>query len=143
MRFKKVSLNSFLFRFTIFITLFTHTNSLLHIHDLTNGPLAIIPLGEAKIKIGFIRIVHPIDLDDIKEVILKINKDIQIRDHCNSLQELIRIKNKKLYGTFSKIRPFIRRVKRWDALGSTWKMQRIFELSIRQLIRWSTITTNK
>lgn len=121
MRFKKVSLNSFLFRFTIFITLFTHTNSLLHIHDLTNGPLAIIPLGEAKIKIGFIRIVHPIDLDDIKEVILKINKDIQIRDHCNSLQELIRIKNKKLYGTFSKIRPFIRRVKRWDALGSTWK----------------------
>ncbi|XP_021708059.1 uncharacterized protein LOC110678847 [Aedes aegypti] len=100
---------------------FTFINSLMHIHDLSNSPLAIIPLGEAKIKIGFVRIIHPIDLDDIKEVILKINKDVQQREICNSLQELIKIKNQKLYETYLKIKPFTRRFKRWDAIGSTWK----------------------
>lgn len=93
----------------------------MHIHDLTNSPLAVIPLGEAKIKIGFVRIIHPINLDNIKEVIFKINRDIQHKTQCNALQELIKIKNQKLYETFLKIKPFIRRPKRWNAIGTTWK----------------------
>lgn len=91
----------------------------MHIHDLNNSPLTVILLGEAKIKIGFIRILHPIDLNDINNIIISINRDVQDRKQCNALQELITIKNRKLYETFLKIKPFIKRYKRWDAIGTT------------------------
>lgn len=93
----------------------------MHIHDLNNSPLAVIPLGEAKLKIGFIRILHPIDLNDIHNIIVKVNKDVNDKTQCNALQDLITIKNRKLYETFLKIKPFVNRYKRWDAIGTTWK----------------------
>lgn len=93
----------------------------MHIHDLTNSPLAVIPLGEARIKIGFIRIIQPIDLNDIQKIIFKINNEVTQKDHCNALQELIKIKNQRLYETYLKIKPFVKRQKRWDTIGTTWK----------------------
>lgn len=113
----------FCFTFRLLMTLVTNIHTLMHIHDLTNSPLAVIPLGEAKVQVGFVRIIHPIELNYIQDVIIKINKDVQETTHCNALQELIKIKNRKLYETFLKIKPFIRsrRVKRWDAIGTTWK----------------------
>lgn len=93
----------------------------MHIHDLNNSPLAVIPLGEAKTKVGYVRIIHPIDLNDIASIIAKINRDIQDKTHCNALQDLIDIKNRRLYETYWKIKPFISRTKRWNAIGTTWK----------------------
>lgn len=93
----------------------------MQIHDLTNNPLAIIPLGRAKVKTGHIRIIHPIDLIQIENTITNINHDIQNNPSTNPLYELIQIKNYKLYQTFMKIRPFIIRQKRWDTIGTVWK----------------------
>lgn len=88
---------------------------------MTNNPLAIIPLGKAKIKIGYVRIVHPIDLIQIGNTINKINDEIQNSPDLNPLYELIQLKNYKLYETFLKLKPFIKRQKRWDQIGTVWK----------------------
>lgn len=96
-------------------------HSSLQVHDLTNNPLAVIPLGNAKIKVGYIRIVHPIDLIQIGNTIYRINREIQKNPFPNALYELIQIKNQKLYETFLKLKPFVRREKRWDSIGTVWK----------------------
>ena len=93
----------------------------IQIHDLTNNPLAIIPLGKARIKTGHIRIIHPIDLIQIGKTISNVNRDIQNNPSTNPLYELIQIKNYKLYETFTKIKPLTRRPKRWDTIGTAWK----------------------
>ena len=93
----------------------------IQIHDLTNNPLAIVPLGEARIKTGHIRIIHPIDLIQIGKTISNVNRDIQNNPSTNPLYELIQIKNYRLYETFTKIKPLTRRPKRWDAIGTAWK----------------------
>lgn len=93
-----------------------------HVHDLTNNPLAIIPIGNAKIKTGYIRIVHPIDLIQIGNTISNVNDDIQNNPFTNPLYELIQIKNYKLYETFLKLKPYVVRQKRSiDAIGTVWK----------------------
>lgn len=83
--------------------------------------MAVIPLGQAKIKTGYIRIFHPIDLIQIGNTIAKINQEIQTNPYPNSLYELIQIKNAKLYETFMKLKPFVKRQKRWDTIGRVWK----------------------
>lgn len=83
--------------------------------------MAIVPLGEAKVKTGYIRIVHPIDLIQIGNTINNVNNDIQNNPFTNPLYELIQIKNYKLYETFLKIKPFNNRPKRWDTIGTVWK----------------------
>lgn len=93
-----------------------------HVHDLTNNPLAIIPMGNAKIKTGYVRVVHPIDLIQIGNTIAKINDDIQRNPFNNPLYELIQIKNQKLYETFLKLKPFVTKQKRSiEIIGTVWK----------------------
>ncbi|XP_055615421.1 uncharacterized protein LOC129761707 [Toxorhynchites rutilus septentrionalis] len=96
-------------------------HSSIHVHDLTNNPLAIIPLGKARIKTGYVRIVHPIDLIQIGNTISNVNDEIQSNPSVNPLYELMQIKNYKLYETFLKLKPFIKRQKRWDTIGTVWK----------------------
>lgn len=93
----------------------------IQIHDLTNNPLAIVPLGTAKLKTGHIRIIHPIDIIQIGKTISNVNKDIQNNPSTNPLYELIQIKIYKLHETFMKIRPYAMRQKRWDTIGTVWK----------------------
>ena len=93
----------------------------IHIHDLTNNPLAIIPLGKAKFKTGYVRIVHPIDLVQIDNTIANVNEEIQANPSTDPLYELMQIKNYKLYETFLKLKPFVTRHKRWDSIGTVWK----------------------
>lgn len=93
----------------------------IQIHDLSNNPLAIIPLGKAKVRVGYIRIVHPIDLIQIGNTISNVNQEIQSHPSTSPLYELMQIKNQKLYETFMKLKPFLRRAKRWDTIGTVWK----------------------
>lgn len=109
---------SYLFRFAICVSV---VQARIQIHDLTNNPLAIVPLGEARVKIGYIRIVHPIDLVQIGNTIVNVNNDIQNNPFTNPLYELIQIKNYKLYETFLKSKPLTKREKRWDTVGTVWK----------------------
>lgn len=83
--------------------------------------MVIIPLGPARIKIGYVRILHPIDIAQIGELIAKINIDIQRNPYNNPLYELIEIKRQKLYETYLKLKPFTHRRKRWDTIGTAWK----------------------
>lgn len=94
----------------------------LHIHDLTNNPLAIIPIGKAQLKTGHVRIIHPIDLIQIGNTIRKVNNDIKLNTISNPLYELTQIKSSKLAETFMKLKPYVKRIsKRWDQLGQAWK----------------------
>lgn len=97
------------------------TLSSIQVHDLSNNPLAVIPLGSAKVRIGYIRIIHPIDLIQIGNTIANVNEEIQSHPSTSPLYELMQIKNNKLYETFMKIRPFVTRHKRWDTIGTIWK----------------------
>ena len=108
----------YLFRLALCVSI---TNATVQIHDLTNNPLAIIPLGKAKLKTGHIRIIHPIDLIQIGQTINNVNEDIQNNPSTNPLYELIQIKNQKLFETFLKIQPYNVRPKRWDTIGTIWK----------------------
>lgn len=94
----------------------------LHIHDLTNNPLAIIPLGKAQLKTGYIRIIHPIDLIQIGNTIKKVNSEVENNRISNPLYDLTQIKNSKLSETFMKLKPYARKItKRWDQVGQVWK----------------------
>ena len=108
----------YLFRLALCVSI---AHATIQIHDLTNNPLAIIPLGKAKIRTGHIRIIHPIDLTQISQTINNVNDDIQNNPSTNPLYELIQIKNQKLYETFLKIKPNNIRQKRWDTIGTVWK----------------------
>lgn len=96
-------------------------HALIHVHDLTNNPLAIIPLGKAKVKIGFVRVIHPIDLIQISNTIEEVNREVQRSSTVYPLCELLVIKSYKLYETFLKLQPISRRQKRWNSIGTAWK----------------------
>ena len=94
----------------------------LFIHDLNNNPLAIVPLGKARIKIGYIRILHPINLLEIETTINNIDDSIIRHPTYNQLYNLVRWRKEKLYESFLKLRPRAeKRQKRWDLIGSVRK----------------------
>ncbi|XP_052901617.1 uncharacterized protein LOC128309301 [Anopheles moucheti] len=92
----------------------------IYIHDVSNNPLAIIPLGEAKIRMGYVRVIHPINLIDISNMIEETIELIPTEVHTESLEKLIQIKAMKLQETFKKVKPF-KRQKRWNTIGKVWK----------------------
>lgn len=46
----------------------------IQIHNLNKNPLAIIPLGKAKLTLGYVRIIQPIDLTQIHDIITKFDE---------------------------------------------------------------------
>lgn len=93
----------------------------LHVHDLTNNPLAIIPLGPARISNNYLRLIHRIDLKLIDETIQSLNYQAQDRvDNKSVMSSLIKAKIDKLNFTFKKLKPYTR-AKRWETLGRFWK----------------------
>ena len=48
-------------------------------------------------------------------------QDIPNRIYTESIESLIRIKARALQDTFKKIKPFVKRQKRWDTIGKIWK----------------------
>lgn len=93
------------------------------IHDLKQSPVAIVPLGSARISHKHIRILHKIDLLKIEETLHNLRVEAEqkiINDH--TLSPLIQVKIAKLYETFWKIKPqATNRVKRWESIGKAWK----------------------
>lgn len=94
----------------------------IYIHDVRQNPIIIIPIGNAKICNSYLRIIHPIELEPIEQVINELSSKAQEKIiHDRLLNPIIKTKIEKLSLTFKKIRTSERRVKRWDTLGKGWK----------------------
>lgn len=92
----------------------------MRIHNLNDNSLAIVHLGKAQIKTGYIRIIHPIDLIKIEETLNSINEITNKHDIYKPLYDLIKSRKQKLYESFIRIKPPTR-TKRWDVIGTVWK----------------------
>ncbi|XP_062533202.1 uncharacterized protein LOC134202171 [Armigeres subalbatus] len=94
----------------------------IYIHDVRQNPIIIIPIGNAKICNSYLRIIHPIELEPIEQVINELSSKAQEKIiYDRLLNPIIKTKIEKLSLTFKKIRTSERRVKRWDTLGKGWK----------------------
>ncbi|XP_062539185.1 uncharacterized protein LOC134207488, partial [Armigeres subalbatus] len=92
------------------------------IHDIKQNPIVILPMGKAKICYSYLRIIHPIEMNPIENVInvlyLKAQEKIA---NDRLLNPIIKTKIEKLSQSFKKINISDKRVKRWDSLGRGWK----------------------
>lgn len=98
----------------------------LEIKNLNNDPIVIVKTNDCKIQIGNIKLVHPINLNNLENTVESINKFIynKLDDKNDKLElySIVKQKGKKLYENMQQIKPTRRfRQKRWDALGSAWK----------------------
>ncbi|XP_041781111.1 uncharacterized protein LOC121598393 [Anopheles merus] len=100
---------------------FTIVYANIGIHDITNNPLAVIPLGQARVKTGNIRIIHPIKIDLLEQVLINNEAELKYHVNDNPLYNIIKLKVNKLHETFNKIRPHTNRERRWDTIGTIWK----------------------
>lgn len=89
----------------------------IRVHDLNRNPIAIIPLGEARLSNSFLRIVHPINLGQLGDYISEIDDVAQDAINKNKpLGNIMKIKLNRLHSIISKVRPMYRN-RRWEALG--------------------------
>lgn len=93
----------------------------IEIHDLNNNPIAIVPLGKAKLKIGHIRIIQPINYAQFIETIDNFDILIKKKAYNTQLYKLLKTKYNMLYQTYLKISPTRNRSKRWNTIGTIWK----------------------
>lgn len=98
----------------------------LEIKNLNDDPILILKTNDCKIQVGSIKVVHPIDLNNIQKTVDSINKFIYNKlDDKNDkldLYKIVKQKCRKLYDNLQQIKPIKHyRQKRWDALGSAWK----------------------
>lgn len=77
----------------------------LRIHDLSNNPLAVIPIGDARVQQGFVRILHSINIIEIKKLIDEIRFQLNNGSFCTPMHNLLVIKQQILYDTYSKLTP--------------------------------------
>lgn len=91
------------------------------IHDLNNNPLAIIPIGKAKLQLGFVRIVQPINFTIFEEIIEDFDEIIKTNKLNGKLYQILKKKHSFLYNTYYKLKPTIHRQKRWNTIGTVWK----------------------
>ncbi|XP_049537182.1 uncharacterized protein LOC125952018 [Anopheles darlingi] len=99
-----------------------------NIHDLHSNPLVVVSLGKAKITMGHVRILHPIELAGIGRAINGVNEQVtryqlECRKNtppCPALGVIVH-RCAALQDTFRKIMPSYSRQKRWDTIGTVWK----------------------
>lgn len=79
--------------------------------------------NDCKIQKGLIKIIHPIDLAKIDEIIMKLTKlSYHIVSPKSSFYEIITHKMKEVHDNLYQLTPQRHhRRKRWDALGTAWK----------------------
>lgn len=92
-------------------------NAVIELHDLNKNAVAVIPLGEAKIKLGYIKIIQPIDLLKMYEIIMNFDTLVKNNTYNSQLYRLLNARNNLLYQTYLKLIPLQHRTKRWDNLG--------------------------
>lgn len=127
----------------------TGSYAFFHVHNLNDNPLAIISLGKAQVQKGYVRIIYPIDFAEIEQTLANIDEIDVKQEFYKPFYNLIEARKQKLNDSFLKLRPLIsRRSKRWDLIGTTWKLiggnpdaedLRIIEKSLNQL----TVENNK
>lgn len=95
----------------------------LEIKNLHNEPLLLLEIRKCKIQTGTIKIIHPVNLTNIENVIDSINKHIKPNlDNKLGLHSIVNEKVKQLNYNFLQIKPTkITRSKRWETLGTAWK----------------------
>lgn len=112
------SLSLFDFRLCILIQT-TWTD--IRVHDLDRNPIAIIPLGEARLSNSYLRIVHPINLGQLANYIAEIDDVAQNAINKDKpLSNILKIKLHRLRSIISRVRP-ANRNRRWETLGKAWK----------------------
>ncbi|XP_049291668.1 uncharacterized protein LOC125768285 [Anopheles funestus] len=94
----------------------------LQIRNLDNDPILFLEKQECKIQTGTLKIIHPINLTNIENnikkfetIAKKINKNLPISDLITERVEEIKNRLDQIVPRETK------RIKRWDALGTTWK----------------------
>lgn len=94
----------------------------LEIRNLHNDPVVLIKKKDCRIQTSYIKFVHPINISKIEENVLLISKiSRQLNDHLD-ISKLVVEKSRTLINNLRQIKPIApRRVRRWDALGTTWK----------------------
>lgn len=93
----------------------------IRVHDLNRNPIAIIPLGEARLSNSYLRIVHPINLKQLGDYIAEIDDVAQDAiKNDKPLSNILKIKLHRLNTIISKVKP-ANRNKRWETLGKAWK----------------------
>lgn len=109
---------NFVLFYTIFYRLLLHmAHAMIELHDLNKNPIAVITLGEAKIKTGYMRIIQPIDLFKIYEIIMNFDNLVKNNTYNHQLYRLLNARNNLLYQTYLKLIPLQHRTKRWDNFG--------------------------
>ncbi|XP_049290401.1 uncharacterized protein LOC125767646 [Anopheles funestus] len=110
------------YRSRILICVITTINgNSMRIYNVTNDPLVIIPLGKATLRTGSLRILHPINITQLEDVIMNNDEKIKNQLNLNALDKIVKFKVNKLHETFRKISPHSVRTKRWDSIGTAWK----------------------
>lgn len=94
---------------------------MIQIHDLNNNPLAIVSIGKAKTRLGYVRILQPIEFAQLKGIVDNFNNLVNLKIYNNQLYRLLQSKNVLLRHTFSKLSPLPKRRKRWDSIGTLFK----------------------
>lgn len=110
------------FLLLIFLIQFGNTQKL-EIKNLHKDPILVIKTNDCKLQIGNIKLIHPIDLSNLENVIKSMNRLIinKVNDRLE-IYKIVEQKLKKLNNNFYQIKPIHqRRRKRWDTLGSAWK----------------------
>lgn len=72
-------------------------------------------------KLGYVRIIQPIDILEIHQIILNFDEIIKSNNYNNQLYRLLVNKNSLLYQTYLKLIPHEHRIKRWDSIGKVIK----------------------
>lgn len=95
--------------------------STIKVHDFNQNPLAIIPLGKAKIQLGNVRIIQPINFTQFEDIIQNFDEILTTNKFNGQLYQLLKKKHTILYNTYYKLKPITHRRKRWDTIGTVWK----------------------
>lgn len=93
----------------------------IEIHNVSNDPVVIVKIGEARIIEGYQKFVHAINITDIEQSISQIESHISTVNISHpELITLLKRKTDDLRNNIKQLKPR-RKQKRWDALGRAWK----------------------
>ncbi|XP_021698647.1 uncharacterized protein LOC110676161 [Aedes aegypti] len=101
--------------------MYSHVESTIRIHDLNKNPLAIIPIGKAKLQLGHVRIIQPVNFTYFEDIIENFDEMLRTNKLSGKLYQVLKKKHAHLYNTYYKLKPNVHRRKRWNSLGTAWK----------------------
>lgn len=103
-------------------TIITLTKSDLEIRNLGNDPILLLKTKDCKLQIGFVKIIHPINLTNLENNVYIFSKLARQVDRDIPISNLILQKSRELVNNLHQLKPMkSRRTRRWDALGTGWK----------------------